>query len=97
MVFPLPFHNPLRLAQDNAMVDQLSRGRVEFGVGTGPREHEFTRWNLPFSERRAMAIEALEIIEKAWTEESVTYEGKYWQFDEAIPLPRPYQKPHPPI
>ena len=97
MVFPLPFHNPMRLAQDNAMVDQLSRGRVEFGVGTGPREHEFMRWNMPFSERRAMAMEALEIIEKAWTEESVTYEGKYWQFDEAIPLPKPYQKPHPPI
>ena len=98
LVFPLPFYNPMRLAQDAAMVDQLSRGRLEFGVGIGTRPHEFLRWYLPdFSERRAMATESLEIIEKAWAEGSVTYEGKYWQFDEAIPLPRPYQKPHPPI
>ena len=97
MIFLLPFYNPMRLAQDVAMVDQLSRGRVEFGAGVGVREHEFMRWNIPWSERRDMGLEALEIIEKAWTEESVTYEGKYWKFDEAIPLPSPYQKPHPPI
>ena len=97
MVFPLPLYNPIRLAQDVAMIDQLSRGRLEFAVGIGTREHEFTRWSLPFDQRRAMTIEALEIIKKAWTEESVTYEGNYWSFDEAIPLPRPYQKPHPPI
>ena len=97
MIFLLPFHNPLRLTQDTAMVDQLSRGRLDFGAGTGVTEHEFQRWYLPFSERRAMTNEALEIVQKAWTEESVTYEGKYWQYDEAIPLPRPYQKPHPPI
>ena len=97
MVFPLPYYNPMRLAQDAAMVDQLSGGRMEFGVGVGVREHEFLRWNLRYSERRAMGLEALEIIKKAWTEEIVTYEGKYWQFEEALPLPRPYQKPHPPI
>ena len=97
MIFNLPFHNPMRLAQDAAMIDQLSRGRFEFGVGVGTREHEFVRWKLPWDERRVMGPEALEIIKKAWTEESVTYEGKYWKFDEAIPLPKPYQKPHPPI
>ena len=97
MVFPLPFHNPIRLAQDAAMVDQVSRGRVEFGAGAGVLEHEFLRWDLPFAERREMAYEALEIIEKAWVEEIVTYDGKYWRFDEALPWPKPYQKPHPPI
>ena len=79
------------------MVDQLSRGRLDFGAGAGVGEMEFTRWKLPFHQRRAMAEEALEIIERAWTEESVTYDGEYWQFDEALPLPKPYQKPHPPI
>ena len=97
MIFLVPFYNPLRLAQDTAMVDQLSRGRLDFGSGLGVRGQEFMRWKLPFGERREVVIEAMEIIEKAWTEESVTYEGKYWQFDEAIPLPRPYQKPHPPV
>ena len=97
MIFQLPFHNPIRLAQDVAMLDQVSRGRMDFGVGHGVLEHEFLRWNLPFGERRDMGYEALEIIERAWTEEIVSYEGKYWKFDEALPWPKPYQKPHPPI
>jgi len=97
MIHQLPFYHPMRLAEEVAMLDHLSRGRVEFGTGIGVHEHEFMRWNLPFYERREMSREALEIIVKAWTEESVTYEGKYWQFDEALPVPKPYQKPHPPI
>ena len=97
MIFQLPFYNPLRLAQDTAMLDQLSRGRLDFGAGIGVLEHEFIRWNLPFHERRSMGEEALEIIKMAWTEDSVTYKGKYWSFEEALPQPKPYQKPHPPI
>src|SRR5262249_40143397 len=87
MIYQLPLHNPLRLAQDAAMLDHLSRGRLEFGAGLGTHEHEFMRWHTSFAERRAMGDEALEIILKAWTEEAVTYEGKYWQFDEALPVP----------
>ena len=97
LVYQLPFQNPLRLAQDTALVDQISRGRLDFGYGTGVWVHEFMRWKLPFEERRAISEEAMEIIKKAWTEEIVTYEGKYWQFEEALPWPQPYQKPHPPI
>jgi alkanesulfonate monooxygenase SsuD/methylene tetrahydromethanopterin reductase-like flavin-dependent oxidoreductase (luciferase family) len=97
MVYQLPMHHPIRLAQDVAMVDQLSRGRLEFGLGYGIHEHEFLRWKLPFPERRDMGLEAMEIITRAWTEESLTYQGKYWQFDEALPKPKPYQKPHPPV
>jgi alkanesulfonate monooxygenase SsuD/methylene tetrahydromethanopterin reductase-like flavin-dependent oxidoreductase (luciferase family) len=97
MIYQLPFYHPMRLAEEVAMLDHLSRGRVEFGTGIGVAEHEFIRWNLPFYERREMSKEALEIIVKAWTEESVTYEGKYWQFDEALPVPKPYQQPYPPI
>jgi alkanesulfonate monooxygenase SsuD/methylene tetrahydromethanopterin reductase-like flavin-dependent oxidoreductase (luciferase family) len=97
MIYQLPFHNPVRLAQEAAMLDHLSHGRLEFGAGFGTLEHEFMRWKIPYDERRGMSIEALDIILKAWTEESVTYEGKYWQFDEALPVPKPYQKPHLPI
>lgn len=95
MIYQLPFYHPIRLAEEVAMVDHLSRGRVEFGTGIGVHEHEFIRWHLPFYERREMSKEALEIIVKAWTEETVTYEGKYWQFDEALPVSKPYQQPHP--
>jgi alkanesulfonate monooxygenase SsuD/methylene tetrahydromethanopterin reductase-like flavin-dependent oxidoreductase (luciferase family) len=97
MIYQLPFHHPIRLAQDLATLDQLSHGRLEFGTGTGVLAHEFMRWNLPFDQRHEMSVEALEIIVKAWTAETVTYQGKYWQFDEALPNPKPYQEPHPPI
>ena len=79
------------------MLDQLSRGRLELGTGIGVAEHEFVRWNLPFYERRQMSQETLEIIIRTWTEDTVTYQGDYWQFDEALPVPKPYQSPHPPI
>jgi alkanesulfonate monooxygenase SsuD/methylene tetrahydromethanopterin reductase-like flavin-dependent oxidoreductase (luciferase family) len=97
MIYQLPFHNPMRLAQEAAMLDHLSHGRLEFGAGLGTLEHEFMRWKIPYDERREMSTEALEIILKAWTEETVTHAGKYWQFDEALPVPKPYQKPHPPV
>jgi alkanesulfonate monooxygenase SsuD/methylene tetrahydromethanopterin reductase-like flavin-dependent oxidoreductase (luciferase family) len=95
MVYQLPMHHPIRLAEDAAMVDNLSRGRLEFGVGYGIHAHEFMRWKLPFSERREMGEELMDIVLKAWTEPSVTYEGRYWSFDEALPQPKPYQKPYP--
>jgi len=97
MIYQLPLHHPVRLAQDLATLDQLSSGRVEFGAGTGVLMHEFIRWNLPFESRHDMSAEALDIIVKAWTSDTLTYPGKYWQLDEAMPTPRPYQAPHPPI
>jgi alkanesulfonate monooxygenase SsuD/methylene tetrahydromethanopterin reductase-like flavin-dependent oxidoreductase (luciferase family) len=99
MVFLLPFHDPLRLAMDCAMVDQLSHGRLEFGAGVGSTPDSFNSWNVafPISERRAAGAEALDVIEKAWQEERFTYHGKYYNYDEVIPLPHPYQQPHPPM
>jgi alkanesulfonate monooxygenase SsuD/methylene tetrahydromethanopterin reductase-like flavin-dependent oxidoreductase (luciferase family) len=97
MIWQLPFHNPMQLAQEVAMLDHLSRGRVEFGSGIGVQEHEFIRWGLNYYERAAMSGEAMDIILRAWTQNEVTYEGKYWTFNEALPEPRPYQQPHPPI
>ena len=97
LVLATPFYHPMRFAMDTAMIDQLSRGRLEIGVGSGADQFEFDRWNLPYSDRRERFPEFMEIVKKAWTEECVSYNGKYWQFDNAIALPRPYQKPHPPI
>src|SRR5918912_267313 len=73
LVYQMPMHHPIRLAQDAAMVDNLSHGRLEFGIGYGIHEHEFLRWKIPFGERRKMGVEMMEIILKAWTEDSVTY------------------------
>jgi alkanesulfonate monooxygenase SsuD/methylene tetrahydromethanopterin reductase-like flavin-dependent oxidoreductase (luciferase family) len=97
MVYQLPMHHPIRLAQDAALLDNLSHGRLEFGAGYGIIAHEFMRWKLPFGQRRAMGEEVMEIVLKAWTSDEVTYSGEYWSFDEALPRPKPYQKPHPPV
>ena len=99
MVFLLPFHNPLRLAMQCAMLDQLSHGRLDFGAGVAGNPDSFLSWNIPYSvsERRMAGREALDVIIKAWTEQRITYHGKYYSYDDAIALPQPYQKPHPPV
>jgi alkanesulfonate monooxygenase SsuD/methylene tetrahydromethanopterin reductase-like flavin-dependent oxidoreductase (luciferase family) len=97
MIWQLPFYNPIRLAEEVAMLDQLSRGRVEFGTGSGVHEHEFIRWGIDYYQRTEMAHEILDIVKKAWTQDEVTYRGKYFTFDEVFPRPKPYQQPHPPI
>lgn len=97
MCYQLPFHNPLRLAQEIATLDHLSRGRLEVGAGTGVSPLEFTRWDLPFAQRRKLSEEVLEIVMRAWKDESVTFEGDYFDFCEALTTPKPLQRPHPPV
>ena len=98
MIWQLPFHHPIRLAQDVAMLDHLSHGRAEFGTGIGVHEHEFIRWGMDFSARQEMGEEALDIIELAWRGDGrVSYEGRFWRIEEALIQPMPYQRPHPPI
>ncbi len=97
MMWQLPFYHPLRLAQEVAMLDHLSRGRVEFGTGIGVHEHEFLRWGVDYYQRAALSEEVIELVKLAWTADEVTYQGKYFRFDEALPQPKPYQQPHPPI
>jgi alkanesulfonate monooxygenase SsuD/methylene tetrahydromethanopterin reductase-like flavin-dependent oxidoreductase (luciferase family) len=97
MVFQMPLHHPVRLAQDTALIDQLSRGRFDFAIGYGTRLGEFQPWDIDFMARRGMGVEAMEVVLKAWTEERMTHEGKFWRFKDAQPQPRPYQRPHPPV
>jgi alkanesulfonate monooxygenase SsuD/methylene tetrahydromethanopterin reductase-like flavin-dependent oxidoreductase (luciferase family) len=97
MVYQLPFHHPIRLAQDIATLDHLSKGRVEFGLGYGVAVKEFECWGVDYDQRRDMGVEAMEIIFKAWTGEPFSHHGRYWTFKDAIAQPRPYQQPHPRI
>src|ERR1051326_5557735 len=62
MMWQLPFYNPMRLAQDVATLDQLSRGRVEFGTGIGVHEHEFIRWGVDYYQRAAISEEVLKLV-----------------------------------
>ena len=92
----LPLHNPLRIAEELAMADCLSQGRILPGFARGvPREYRV--YDVPMSESRARFDEALEIIRKAWVEEVFSYEGRFWQFKDISIWPRPLQQPHPPM
>ena len=93
----LPFHNPARLAAEAAMLDNLARGRFDFGIGKGVRPGEFAKFGLPFEAAAAMTDEAIEILLKAWTQDSFSHEGEHWQFPELSLRPRIYQRPHPPL
>ncbi|MDP3766459.1 MAG: LLM class flavin-dependent oxidoreductase, partial [Dehalococcoidia bacterium] len=93
----LPFHHPLRLAAEAAMLDNLARGRFDFGIGKGVRPGEFTKLGLHFDEATAMTEEAIDILLKVCTRESASHEGKYWRFPELSLRPRVFQQPHPPL
>ncbi len=93
----MPFHHPLRAAEDAAMVDVISGGRVEFGFGRGYQGVEFAGFGVSVDDTRDRTDEALDVVLKAWTGEPVTYHGKYYQVDNVAITPPPIQKPHPPL
>lgn len=95
----LPFDNPVRIAEDYAMVDILSNGRLDFGVGRGYQPREFGMLGLEKvqGESRGLFEESLDIILGLWTEDRFTYKGKHFQIEDAELHPRPLQKPHPPV
>jgi alkanesulfonate monooxygenase SsuD/methylene tetrahydromethanopterin reductase-like flavin-dependent oxidoreductase (luciferase family) len=92
----LPLHNPVRLAEELAMLDCLSNGRLIAGFARGiPREYKV--YDVPLPESRARFEEAFEIVRGAWTEEVFSFEGKFWSFKDVALWPRPLQQPHPPV
>ncbi|MBI3744186.1 MAG: LLM class flavin-dependent oxidoreductase, partial [Chloroflexi bacterium] len=88
---------PVRAAEDIAMVDLLSGGRFMFGFGRGYQSIEFHGFNVPLDEARERTDEAIEIMRQAWSNKPLTYRGKYWTFENLNVLPKPLQKPHPPL
>jgi len=93
----LPLSHPLRLAEDVATVDQLSKGRLDFGVGRSGLPGHYQGFNIAYSESRDRFLETLEILRKAWTQERFSHKGHYFEFNDVCIMPKPYQTPHPPI
>ena len=94
----IPFNHPLRTAGDFSLVDVLSHGRLEFGVGRAYQPHEFVGLGVPMEKSRQMFEEGLDIILKSWTNEKIAYDGTFWKVPEPVEvLPKPVQKPHPPV
>ncbi|MBI2544215.1 MAG: LLM class flavin-dependent oxidoreductase [Candidatus Rokubacteria bacterium] len=96
-VVVLPFDNPLRAAEDYAMVDILSGGRLNLGTGSGYLKHEFEGFGIDVEEKRERFDEALDILLKAWAGERFSYEGKYHRVKDVQLNVLPLQKPHPPV
>jgi alkanesulfonate monooxygenase SsuD/methylene tetrahydromethanopterin reductase-like flavin-dependent oxidoreductase (luciferase family) len=93
----LPLCHPIRLAEEAATVDQISKGRLDFGVGRSGFPRAYEGYGIPYGESRERFQECLEIILKAWKEDRFTYEGKYHTFRDLAVIPKPYQKPYPPV
>ena len=92
----LPYHHPVRVAERVAMVDQLSHGRVEFGTGRSA-PYEQLGMGIDPRDTREMWDESLSMIPKIWESDYFEFEGKFWNVPARQVLPKPYQKPHPPI
>jgi len=93
----LPLCHPLRLAEEAATVDQLSHGRLIFGVGRSGVAQTYEAYGVSYAESRDRFREILDIVEQAWTKPSFSYEGRYHRFKDVAVVPKPYQEPTPPI
>ncbi len=93
----VPMHNPIELAKQVAEVDQLSGGRFVFGVGVGWFEEEFEVLGQDFHNRGARTDEALDLMKALWSDDPVSFDGRYHQVAEAFFSPKPRQRPSPPI
>jgi alkanesulfonate monooxygenase SsuD/methylene tetrahydromethanopterin reductase-like flavin-dependent oxidoreductase (luciferase family) len=93
----LPLSHPIRIAEEAATVDQISKGRFDFGVGRSGFPRAYEGYAIPYGESRERFQESLDVILKAWTQERFSHQGKYYTFNDVCVVPKPYQKPHPPL
>lgn len=96
-IFQLPVHNPVRVAEQVALIDQISGGRVSLGVGMGWWPLEYQVHGSEFHRRGARMEEALRLLRHVWTTENTGWDGTFWTFPELTVHPRPVQDPHPPL
>jgi alkanesulfonate monooxygenase SsuD/methylene tetrahydromethanopterin reductase-like flavin-dependent oxidoreductase (luciferase family) len=91
------FYHPLRLAEELALLDLLSGGRLNWGAGRGFDQREFQTFDVPMKESYARFREVVDIVRQAWTHERLTYKGEFFSFADVEVLPKPLQQPHPPM
>lgn len=96
-VLVTPMYSPVHLAKSLSTLDQLSRGRLEVGVGTGGRFRMFPAFGVDPRSLVARFTEGLALMRALWTEPRVTFDGRFWQLESAAMEPKPFQKPHPPV
>jgi len=93
----LPLASPLRIAEEASTVDQISHGRLDFGVGRSGLTKYYQGYNVPYEESRPRFMEALDVITTAWTKSTFSYRGDYYTYTDVTLVPQSYQTPHPPV
>lgn len=96
-VLLLPFYHPMMVAEEGAMVDMISGGRLILGVGAGYAPEEFAAFGYSLKERGSRMEEGTALLHRLWTEQNVTHQGRHYQIQNATVAPRPVQQPRPPI
>jgi probable F420-dependent oxidoreductase len=97
VVFVSTLHGPVDLAKSISTLDQLSRGRIDVGVGTGGKGRPFAAFGIDPSRYVARFTEGIKLMKALWTEPRVTFDGEFWQLQNAPMEPKPFQKPYPPL
>jgi alkanesulfonate monooxygenase SsuD/methylene tetrahydromethanopterin reductase-like flavin-dependent oxidoreductase (luciferase family) len=96
-VLVLPLGHPVRMAEEVATLDHISQGRLDLGIGRSGFPWAYEGYDIPYSESRERFRECFDVMQLAWTQERFSYEGKYYTFRDVCLIPKPYQKPHPPL
>ena len=96
-VYVIPFHHPLRIAEETATLDILSGGRLTVGLGRGNRPLEFYGHGVAREESRTRMEEAVDILLQAWTQDKVNFSGQHWTITDVPVYPKPVTRPHPPL
>ena len=97
VVFVSTLHSPVHLAKSLSTLDQLSRGRIEIGVGTGGKARPFAAFGVDPGRYVARFTEGIALMKALWTQPRVTFDGEFWQLKDAAMEPKPFQKPYPPL
>jgi alkanesulfonate monooxygenase SsuD/methylene tetrahydromethanopterin reductase-like flavin-dependent oxidoreductase (luciferase family) len=93
----LPLHNPIDVAESYAMVDVISNGRLEFGIGKGSEGHEYKKFGFDQSQSTGRLYEGTQVIQQAWSDKPVNFTGEFFSYQNVPVYPKPVQRPHPPI
>jgi alkanesulfonate monooxygenase SsuD/methylene tetrahydromethanopterin reductase-like flavin-dependent oxidoreductase (luciferase family) len=97
LVYLLPIHHPMRLAEEICMLDHLSQGRFEFGVGRGASPHELEALGIDVSKAARMYAESFQIIQSYFRSSALNFQGEFWNFDDVPVEMKPLQQPQPPV
>lgn len=95
LVYLLPVHHPMRLAEEICMLDHMSNGRFDFGIGKGASPHELAALGVDIANASARYAESYEIIKRFFSEDVLNFQGTYWQFNDVPVEIKPLQQPHP--